>query len=286
MSTLAEAVKGFVPRPIKTTVKDARDWVRKRLLFGRYAPLVPSEHLMFDGPPTYAAFKQNAEEYLRLYIDLGGLKPDEKMLDVGSGMGRKTMLLTGYLGDQGRYEGLDIVPGGVEWCSRRITTRYPQFRFQLIDVYNKLYNPEGKQRACDYRFPFADGSFDFVTLGSVFTHTLPQDTENYLAQISRVLKPGGRCLVSWFLLNAESRGLIDAHKATPDLRHPVEDVCWTSNTAVPEDAIGYDEGYVRDLYRRCGLAINEPVRYGSWCGRDQFLTYQDLILALNTPTGG
>jgi SAM-dependent methyltransferase len=130
---------------------------------------------MQDGPSTYRDFEQNAEEFLRLYIDLCRLKPHERVLDVGCGIGWKTIFLTKYLSAQGAYEGVDIVQTGIDWCSRRISRTYPNFHFQFIDVYNIHYNPRGKQRASDYRFPFAEGSFDFVTLGSVFTHMLPRD---------------------------------------------------------------------------------------------------------------
>jgi hypothetical protein len=40
------------------------------------------------------AFKKNGEEFLEIYQKLCGLKPDERVLDVGSGIGRKTLPLT------------------------------------------------------------------------------------------------------------------------------------------------------------------------------------------------
>jgi SAM-dependent methyltransferase len=288
MARLASTIKRVMPLPVKSALRSARDRFRlrsarehfsKKRLFGPLAPLVPPIELMHDGPQTYLDFKQNAEEFLRLYVDLCGLTPHERMLDVGCGIGRKTLFLTGYLSTRGAYEGIDIVKTGVDWCSRKISSKYPNFRFQLIDVYNKYYHPAGKHRASDYRFPFRDGSFDFVTLGSVFTHMLPKDTENYLAEVRRVLKSEGRCLISWFLLNPESDGLIRSSKSTLSLTFPVEGVCRTINVANPESAIGYNEAYVLGLYERCGLMIRDRVHYGSWCGRAEFLSYQDLVLA-------
>ena len=82
------------------------------------------------------------------------------MLDVGSGIGRKTILLTDYLNHEGSYEGLDIVKTGIDWCTERITCKYPRFKFQLIDVLNQHYNPTGRYKASEYRFPFPDESFD------------------------------------------------------------------------------------------------------------------------------
>lgn len=75
---------------------------------------------MHDGPPTYLAFKENGEKFFRLYKDLCDLKPPERILDIGCGIGRKTFLLTEHLSPQGTYVGMDIVKSGIDWCSTRI----------------------------------------------------------------------------------------------------------------------------------------------------------------------
>ena len=248
MRSLIRKLQRVVPGPIKLVLKEGQERLRKRLMFGRFAPLIPPERLMHDGPPTYADFKQNAEEFFRLYIDLCDLKPNERMLDVGCGIGRKTVLLTGYLNDQGAYEGIDVVKSGIEWCSHVITKRYQNIKFNHVDLYYRFYNPQGSQRSLEYRFPFSDSSFDLVTLGSVFTHILPKDVEHYLSEITRVLRGGGRCLISWFLLNEESLGLIDSNKSTLDFRYEIEAVCRTIDREQPEMASAYNEDSVRGLY--------------------------------------
>jgi len=292
MSVLATAFRKTLPRPIVSTLKRARDSFRVRLIFGRLAPLVPPEALMHDGPPNYQSFQQIGEAALRLYVDLAGLKPDEAMLDVGCGIGRSALYLTEYFSDRARYEGIDIVKSGIDWCTHTITRKRPNFHFQLIDVYNQHYNPEGSLRPSEYRFPFPDDSFDFVTLGSVFTHMLTKDMENYLRQVTRVLKPGGRCFITWFLLNEESKNLMRSGRSTLNFAYQIDAVSWSINQQQPEKAIAFDERYVLDVYARCGLAIRPPVHYGSWCGRiptyhvsekaerskDQ--SYQDLIVAV------
>jgi len=64
--------------------------------------------------------------------------PDEKVLDVGSGIGRKTIPPATYLTRQGHYEGMDIVEHAVNWCRKRYARKYPHFRFQHLDAFNKL----------------------------------------------------------------------------------------------------------------------------------------------------
>jgi SAM-dependent methyltransferase len=247
-------------------------------LFGRDESLIPPIALMHDGPATYREFRDNGREFLRHYIELCGLKPSDRVLDIGSGIGRKTFPLTGYLEPSGSYVGLDPVAAGVEWCTAHYTTRYPNFRFQLIDVRNGAYNPTGAISASEYRFPFEDGEFDLVVLNSVFTHMLPIEVEHYMAEIARVLRPHGRCLISWFLLNEESRRLIETGRSTLNLRHPFGRARAVRRDR-PEEAIGFDEEFVVDLYRREALDVSRGPSYGSWCGRDRFLSYQDLIVA-------
>lgn len=246
--------------------------------FGRQAGLVPPVALMHDGPQSYKEFKRNGTEFLRYYIELAGLRPDEHMLDVGSGIGRKTLPLVNYLSERGSYDGLELVKSGVDWCVQKYSRNYPHFKFHLIDVYNKLYNPQGRYRATDYRFPFADEQFDFVVLNSVFTHMIAQEIENYLGEVARVLRPGGRCLISFFLLNGESLRLIQEDRSTIALRHPIGPAHVLSPEK-PEAAIGFDEDYVTGLYNRVGLEIRSPIYYGWWCGRGEYLSCQDLIVA-------
>jgi len=247
-------------------------------LFGRRDPLLPPRRMMFDGPRDPAAFQANGAEFLRYYRDLCQLQPDETILDIGCGIGRKTIPLTRYLSQAGRYEGLDVNKVGVDWCQQQIASRFPNFHFQQIDVYSSRYNPSGTQQADNYQVPFAQDHFDFAVLASVFTHMFAPGVERYLSEIARVLKPGsGRCLISYFLLNPESEQL-QASQASGVYFPEPHGVYRVKSATQPEDAVAFDEAYIRQLYAACGLEIVQ-IYAGSWCGRKDFLSYQDLILA-------
>ncbi|HEX8458434.1 MAG TPA: class I SAM-dependent methyltransferase [Pyrinomonadaceae bacterium] len=270
-------LKRLVPNTVKRKLKTVQEERQKKAMFGTLAPLVPPVTMMYDGPPGLSEFKENGEEFLKIYREKCGLRPVERMLDIGCGTGRKTLPLTQYFEASAVYEGLDITKQGIDWCREKFTPRFPNFHFQQIDVYNKLYNPQGTYTAVEYKFPFPDASFSFIMLGSVFTHMLPDELENYLGEISRMLEPGGRCLISYFLLNQESLRHVEAGEGTLDLKY-VSDVYRVVSHEVPEEAIAFDETWVRDLYARMGLQIAR-IDYGSWCGRKEFLSYQDLVLA-------
>ena len=271
-----DVVRRLTPRFVKRTVKRYLEARARRRLFGPLASLVPPTEMMFDGTADLEEFKSNGEQFLEIYRTIGRLGRDERILDVGSGIGRKTIPLTQYLSPAGTYDGIDINKVGVEWCRQRITPRFPNFRFQHIDVANPLYNPGGSCAASEFRFPFPDGSFTFVTLMSVFTHMMPRDVEHYLCEVARVLGEG-RCLISYFLLTEESKSLIAAGSSSLPFgtAHPHYA---TTSPDLPERAVAYDESFVRSAYERSGLRI-ERVDYGSWCGRENPLLYQDLIVA-------
>jgi hypothetical protein len=88
-------------------------------------------------------------------------------------------------------------------------------------------------------------------------------------------------LISFFLLNEEVLGLIEAQRSTVDFKYDMGGYR-VVDVDVPEHAVCYEESLVLGLYDRYGLRINHPIHYGSWCGRREFLSYQDLIVAEKT----
>ena len=238
--------------------------------------LIPPESL--DYGIRVSQFRAIGEEYAGHCRALAGLRPDGHVLDVGCGFGPLGAALTSHLSLAGRYEGIDAVPVGVEWASRTITPRHPNFRFTWVDVYNQTYHRAGQLDPRSFRFPFPDDSFDLVYLRSVFTHMTPAEVSNYLNQIRRVLKPDGRALVSYFLLNAESRRLMDCKDAPRKFSHDYGSY-WQDNPG-PGGTVAYEESFVRELYARRGLAVVEPIYFGRWCGRPVGASSQDLVIAV------
>jgi SAM-dependent methyltransferase len=247
--------------------------------------LVPPEEMISIGSGDFMLI---GHEFVQLFTGLAGLMPYESVLDVGCGIGRMAIALTKYMDTRGRYEGFDVASEGINWCQENITPRYPNFRLQFADIRNKAYNPDGKYTASEYKFPYDNGVFDFVFLTSVFTHMLPDDMDHYLSEISRVLKKNGRCFITFFLLNPASLKMIDENSSTIDFNHvfsfdlPLIEGAHeyrTSDENTHETAIAYDEQVIRRLYKKHGLNIIEPFRYGSWCGRKIFISYQDIIVA-------
>ncbi len=237
--------------------------------------LIPPEEMIFVGAGD---FKKIGNDFLKYFIELGNLKPNARVLDIGCGIGRMAIPLTEYLDKTGSYEGFDIVSMGIDWCQKNISTRHPNFQFQLAEIVNQSYNQNGTVQASDYKFPYDNESFDFIYLTSVFTHMLPKDMENYFSEITRVLKKNGRCLITFFLLNEESHRFIAAKQTSQDFQYVFNGYRAVDKNN-PESAVAYEEDIIRNLYKKHGFTIIEPIHYGAWCWRTNFLSYQDIIVA-------
>ena len=253
-------------------------------------PLADDRHHRFDPPAELVRlvggdFEAIGAEFAQLFLTIGALQPHESVLEVGCGVGRMAVPLTRILGPAGRYAGFDVMKDAIEWCRQEITPRYPRFHFDHADAVNSFYNPDGSVQPSEYRFPHDDESFDFVFLTSVFTHMLPADVEQYASEIARVLKKGGRCFITFFLLNDESRALIRSGMAGPFPFNTLSDIHTMLYPHVPEAAVAYDETYARQLLRRHNLTIAEPIHYGDWCGRLDGLSLQDIVLAVKDAGG-
>jgi SAM-dependent methyltransferase len=225
--------------------------------------------------------------YLNHLVRLGGLTPGHAVLDVGCGPGRIAVELSGYLDSTGRYTGIEVQRKAVDALVRDFAER-PNFVFRHADVRNTEYNARGTIAPEDYVFPVPDGSIDLVVLRSVFTHMLPPEVEHYMREIARVLRPGGRSLITYYLLNDQSKPFVTAqpppvYSAFPlDGRGSFPHDCGVYRIRyreVPERAVAYEETFVRALYARVDLQILEPLHYGSWSGRVRYLTGQDLVAA-------
>ena len=253
----------------QVVLSDIRDSI-----LGRRPELVPPKRMIFVGDGD---FIEIGEEFLGYFQELAGLQPDQCVLDVACGIGRMARPLTRFLSSRGRYEGFDIVESGINWCTKNISLKYPNFKFQCADIYNKKYRRKGKIKASEFAFPFPENHFDFIFATSLFTHMYPEDIRHYLSEISRTMKPDGRCLITFFLWNAESSGLVRSGKSTINF-HPFRNF-WVLSTDIPERAVAVEESSVMGLFEDSGFKIENPVRYGSWCGRHSFLSYQDVVIA-------
>jgi SAM-dependent methyltransferase len=242
---------------------DARD-----RLAGRGGRLVPPRRLQLTGEGDFVAV---GDEFLSHLIALCGLRPDDRVLDVGCGVGRLARALAGYLSVDGAYAGFDVDAGAIEWCRKRYA-HFPQFAFVHADVRSARFNPDGAIDPVVFAFPFDDGSFDVAVVISVLTHLTADAALHYLGQVRRVLAPGGRMLATFFVLDPDA--------SSPALAFgPVADgMAVVVDPALPEEAVAYEAEWVLEALRAAGLEL-VALHAGTWTGRPDGLSFQDLVVA-------
>jgi SAM-dependent methyltransferase len=232
----------------------------------------------------YQTFREAGDEWLSKLREVGGLQPHENMLDIGCGSGRVALALMHYLSDEGSYTGADIRRDEIIWLQSHYSSKRSNFKFEFLDVGNAFYSRDPNQeQASTFQFPFESDAYDFICSTSVFTHMLPEGIENYLQEIARLLKAGGRCLISYFLMNDSTRHDIRAGTSSREFASQVAPACFSDNLNFPEDAVALEETYVLSLYAKNDLHIRQAIFRGRWSTSrklNAIRDYQDIIVAL------
>jgi SAM-dependent methyltransferase len=248
--------------------------------------LVPPLPLMrTEGIDVLEDWFRWAEEWSWLLRIYGGLRSDSNVLEIGCGLGRTAFPLRYALIGGGTYDGFEIAEEKVAFLTRTFEAAYPNFRFKRADVHNTYYNPSGSITADRYVFPYTDASFDVVYAASVFTHMLPDGVAAYLRESARVLRPDGRCVFSFFLLDHYRRGLprpLGFARSGFSFDHQVPG--YDSNFAIgvpdnPEEMCAYRLSLVERLAADAGLQLARPALPGMWSGSfDSWVGSQDVIV--------
>ena len=240
-------------------------------LAGRRDPHLPPRRLVHGVGGM--DFRDVGKHLMEIATGPGALAPRERILDAGCGVGRLAAPLLDYLAT-GEYVGFDLSRPAIRWCRQAIEPRHPGFRFVHADIFNSHYNPRGTVAPESYRFPCADGSVDLVFAASLFTHLQPKAADRYLEESARVLKPGGRAALSFFLLDEPVRSRLADF--TPRFASFPEPYYAVADPREPEAAIAFDiESVVEALGRHGFESIS--IRRGSWAFHPGALSFQDFV---------
>lgn len=109
---------------------------------------------------------------------------------------------------------------------------------------------------------------------------MPDDLDNYVQQIERVLEPGGRAFITMFLLNDTTEA--DIRRGASTRTFPFDHGVYRAQRQdVPEHAVAYDEAYIQRLFAERGLPIRDPIHSGGWSRRkDVPAGTQDIVIAV------
>ena len=115
----------------------------------------------------------------RMTLEMTVAQPGESVLDVGCGTGSLAIALKAEVGASSEVTGIDASPEMIEQARRKATRAGVDAGFEVAPI-------EG--------LSFPDARFDLV-VSSFMLHHLPDGVKRKgLAEVRRVLKPGGRFL--------------------------------------------------------------------------------------------
>ena len=136
-------------------------------------------------------FRGKWRELRQRTANLARIQPGDAVLDVGCGTGTLAMEVARRVGRAGRVAGVDPGTEQIARARSKAARRHLPIEFQ-IGVIEQL--------------PFPDQTFD-VVLSTLMMHHLPAPLKRQgLAEIARVLKPGGRLVIADFKPKKERKG--------------------------------------------------------------------------------
>lgn len=259
---------------------------RRHLRRTRNIRLIPFLPNRTGGKNSYAEWAHVVGLFQTVIYNQLKNKENNRILDVGCGSGLLAIASEPFLGSEGRYVGLDVMKHEIDFCRSNYDTG--QFEFIHLDVNNPLYNPSQESRLSPWGVP--DDDFDLMLALSVWTHLDEENATFYFREVNRVLKPNGRAMISFFLLDDDYKASLSERSGSKGRYHTTHKNRWvfdqpvrgsdawftTSWAEVPEEAIGVTPQGLERLVAASGLTLLEH-HAGNW-KEAPGLYFQDVVL--------
>jgi SAM-dependent methyltransferase len=235
--------------------------------------LIPQVKFRKGGKISYAEWAHVAGIFQTLIYMHLNMTQNPTILDIGCGTGLLAIASQPFLGSTGKYIGIDVAKEDIDFCRGH----YPEssFEFVHLETENPFYAP--KQSTQKLEWPIENSSVDLVTALSVWTHFGEEDAEFYLKEVGRVLKPGGKAIVTFFLLDDLYYANVGKRTAEEGQFHTLPQNRWVFDQPtygstrwfhpdwadVPEKAIGLNQAGLDAIADSAGLSLIER-HNGNW----------------------
>ena len=259
---------------------------RESILRTKNIRSIPNQKFRKGGKISYAEWAHVIGIFQTLFYEVLDKKDDNKILDIGSGTGLLAMASEPFISGNGYYKGLDVIKSKIDFSNNHYNN--PKLKFSHFNVNNATYSKF--QNETLLKWDIKDNSYDLVTALSVWTHFNENDALFYLKEVERVLKKGGKAIITFFYLDDYYDNSLKIRENKTGRFHSTNQLRWIFNkkayesqswfstdwAKVPEDAIGINKKGMDELILNSNLKL---IKYypGNWKEKVG-LYFQDVLI--------
>ena len=246
--------------------------------------LIPGVKHRKGGKVSYAEWAHVIGIFQSLIYQTLDKKTDNHILDIGCGKGLIGIAAEPFVLDTGLYTGLDVMEREIDFCMNHYVI--PNYKF----IHHKVANPRYAQSQNTEltKWPLDDESQDMVTALSVWTHLNERDSIFYFKEIYRVLKKGGKAIVTFFYLDEKYQESLSKREDKPGKFHKSKQTDWIFDIPAyesknwlcpqwvkyPEDAIGVTPAGMQLMTDNFKLTNYYPGNWKEYPG----MYFQDILI--------
>ena len=259
---------------------------KKEILRTNNIQNIPEKQYRTGGKTSYAEWAHVIGIFQTLIFQELKEPASNRILDVGCGTGLLAIASEGVVKIKGSYLGIDVIKENINYCKKHY--KRPYFTFKHHNVNNARYATN--QFKQNLKWDVEGESLDLVTALSVWTHLNEEDAVYYFKEINRVLKNGGKAIVTFFLLDKNYYTSLPNRKNEVGRFHSTNQLEWIFDTTaysstewyypkhlkVPENAIGVTKEGIHKLVEGTSLKLSKY--YGGNWKEQPGLYFQDILI--------